>query len=111
VIELNKTLAVDIGWKAGLLLAILFWFLSKRESTVYLIDFTTFEPPASWKLSHEQIMEIMKLQRCFTDESLKFLDRMLSQSGVGPATAWPPGKKFLHRAVAVLILNVESFSF
>ena len=33
----------------------------------------------------------MRNQKCFTEESLKFQERMLVQSGVGPSTAWPPG--------------------
>lgn len=61
------------------------------ENPVYLIDFSTFEPPASWKVSPEQLMELMKFQNCYTQESLDFMERMLKQSGVGPSTAWPPG--------------------
>ena len=48
-------------------------------------------PPASWKLSPQQLMEVMAAQKCFSGESLAFLERMLTQSGCGPSTAWPPG--------------------
>ena len=67
------------------------WVLYRREKPVYLIDFATFQPPESWRLSAEQILEILKLQGCFTEESLTFQERMLKQSGCGPLTAWPPG--------------------
>lgn len=56
-----------------------------------MLDFSTFEPPDEWKLSQEQILEIMKRENVFTNKSLEFLERMLGQSGVGPSTAWPPG--------------------
>jgi glycine cleavage system protein P-like pyridoxal-binding family len=55
------------------------------------MDFATFEAPQSWRVNHEQLMQCMKNQNCFSQESLDFMSRMLSQSGVGPATAWPPG--------------------
>jgi 3-ketoacyl-CoA synthase len=73
------------------LLALFIWYVHYREQSVFLIDFKTFEPPESWKLSQEQLIDIMKAQNCFTDESIEFLGRMLQQSGVGPSTAWPPG--------------------
>ena len=62
-----------------------------RDKPVYLVDFATFEPPEEWRLTHDQVMEIMRLQGCFTEDSLAFQRRMLEQSGVGNATAWPPG--------------------
>jgi hypothetical protein len=71
------------------------------------------------QLTSEELMTIMKAQGCFTEDSLAFLERMLSQvisiyahlpdhachyvtvilihtlvisqSGCGPSTAWPPG--------------------
>lgn len=73
------------------LLALLLWYINKREKAVYLLDFTTFEPPQSWKLSPDQIVDIMRSQGCFSEGSLEFQARMLKQSGCGPSTAWPPG--------------------
>ena len=73
------------------LLALILWYMKNRDKPVYLVDFSTFQPPEDWKLSHDQLMEIMRLQGCFTEDSLTFLRRMLEQSGVGPSTAWPPG--------------------
>ena len=79
-----------LGWKSMALLCIAVWFITSREKPIYLVDFTTFEPPESWRLSSEQILQILKAQGCFTEESLSFMERMLKQSGVGPKTAWPP---------------------
>jgi len=73
------------------ILALVIWYITQREQPVYLIDFSTFEPPDEWKVTPDQLMQIMRAQNCFTEESVEFLDRMLKQSGCGPRTAWPPG--------------------
>lgn len=73
------------------LMALIVWYLQRSEKSVYLLDFSTFEPPDNWKLTSDQLMEIMRRQGVFSEESLTFLQRMLAQSGVGPKTAWPPG--------------------
>lgn len=90
-LTLENSVAFDLGWKSMLLVAFLIFFVNRYENPVYLLDFSTFEPPDSWKVSAEQLLEIMKLQECFTEESLAFQERMLAASGVGPSTAWPPG--------------------
>lgn len=74
-----------------LLVALLLWYLNRREQAVYLIDFATFQPPEEWKISQEQLVEILRLQKCFSEEAIAFQERMLRQSGCGPRTAWPPG--------------------
>lgn len=91
VLQLERPVAFDLGWKTMALLALLIWYIRNKEKPVYVLDFTTFEPPDEWKKSDVEIMQIMKNQGCFTQESLDFLERMLQQSGVGPKTAWPPG--------------------
>ena len=91
VFEFERKDALGLALKTILVTAILLWYLSSREKPVYLIDFATFEPPESWKFTPEQLLEMMKLQGCFTQESLDFQERMLKQSGCGPATAWPRG--------------------
>lgn len=81
----------DLGWKTMAILALVIWYIYRSEKAVYLVDFATFEPPDSWKVSPEQLMDMMRAQGVFTEDSLSFLERMLVQSGVGPSTAWPPG--------------------
>ena len=76
------------------LLALIVWYINQGEKQVFLVDFSCFEPPDSWKVSHEQLMQMMRAQDCFTEESLGFLSRMLQQSGCGPSTAWPPGQLY-----------------
>lgn len=74
----------------ALLLLIGAWMM-RQQRPVYLLSFATFEPPESWKCSHSEIVEIMRRQKCFTEDSLGFLERILERSGTGQATAWPPG--------------------
>lgn len=57
---------------------------------VYLLSFATFKAPSDWKVSHEDIVEILKRQGIFTKESVDFQARILARSGTGQATAWPP---------------------
>jgi hypothetical protein len=58
-------------------------YLSRATRAVYLVDFSCFEPPEDWKVSHSELMEMMRRQRCFTQDSLDFMDRILGQSGTG----------------------------
>lgn len=66
-------------------------WLIRKDNPVYLLSFATFKPPESWKCSHDDIIEIMRRKKCFTEDSLMFLRRILERSGTGQATAWPPG--------------------
>jgi 3-ketoacyl-CoA synthase len=66
------------------------WYM-KKQNPVYLLSFATFKAPESWKLSHQQICEIMRRQKCFTQDSIEFMEKILERSGTGQATAWPPG--------------------
>jgi hypothetical protein len=91
IIELRKPFVFDLGWQTIALLIAVTWYFATREKNVYLLDFTTYEPPDNWRISHEQRMEILKAHNCYTQESLDFMERMLKQSGCGPKTAWPPG--------------------
>lgn len=91
MIEFQKPFAFDLGWQSIALLAVVIWYFSHRVHPVYLIDFATFKPPQEWKVTPEDTLELMKKTGSFTEESLQFMERMLKQSGVGPATAWPPG--------------------
>ncbi len=86
----ERPVAFDLGWKTMAIFALGIWYLNNREKPVYLIDFSTFEPPDSWKLSPEQLLDIMKKQGTYTDESIEFQEKILKRSGCGPATAWPP---------------------
>ena len=74
----------------ALLLVIGYWFV-RRDNPIYLLGFATFKAPEDWKCSHDDIVEMMRRQRCFNEESIGFMERILERSGTGQATAWPPG--------------------
>lgn len=74
----------------ALILVVSVWMF-RRDSPIYMLSFETFKAPDDWKCNQDEIMEMMKRQNCFTQESLNFLRRILDRSGTGPATAWPPG--------------------
>lgn len=74
----------------ALVLVIVGWILT-NDNPIYLLAFTTFKAPDSWKCSHADIIQMMKNQNCFTEDSIKFMGRLLERSGTGQSTAWPPG--------------------
>jgi len=52
-LELDRPLVMDLGWKSMLILTLGVWYISNRQKPVYLVDFCTWEPPESWKVSPE----------------------------------------------------------
>lgn len=90
-IEMPRKLAFEFGWKTCAIFLGLFGYWTGQSKPTFLVDFVCFEPPDAWKMSHEQLLDIMRNQNCFTEESITFLARMLQHSGCGPSTAWPPG--------------------
>ena len=90
VFEFEKYDIYSLGWRSMLLLATILWYLQSKEQNVYLVDFTCFESPKSWRLTGEELLHILKMTGSYTEESLKFSEKILAQSGVGDETAWPP---------------------
>lgn len=81
----------------ALILLVAAWAV-RRDNPIYCLSFATFKAPEHWKVDHEQIIEMMRRKKCFTEGSLDFMQRILERSGTGPATAWPPGiVQSLHR--------------
>lgn len=64
--------------------------IARISNPVYLMAFDTFKAPSSWKVSHEDLITIMRNNKCFNEESLSFQERLLAKSATGQATAWPP---------------------
>jgi len=78
-IEATIVILIVVGWVA------------RMENPIYLMAFSTFKAPESWKVTHEDLINIMKTQNVFTEESITFMRKILDKSGTGQATAWPPG--------------------
>eukprot|EP00985_Skeletonema_marinoi_P005450 scaffold2360_cov130-Skeletonema_marinoi.AAC.2 len=74
----------------ALVLVVMGWIVLNDNPT-YMLAFSTFKAPDSWKVSHAQIIQMMKNQGSFTDDSIGFMERLLARSGTGQSTAWPPG--------------------
>jgi len=74
----------------ALILVVMGWIVLNDNPT-YMLSFSTFKAPDSWKVSHAEIIQMMKNQKCFTDDSINFMERLLERSGTGQSTAWPPG--------------------
>lgn len=70
-------------------------FFLRRDRSVYLLDFTLFDPPDEWRTSREGILQMLrnlgKVHSSFGEAELEFMSKVLNNSGTGEATAWPPG--------------------
>lgn len=78
------------GWTYALVgsaILMLFW---RHRRAVYCVDFACFDPPESWRVTHDDILGIMDRLDCFTPESMTFMKRILETSATGQATHWPP---------------------
>uniref|UniRef100_A0A7S1BUQ4 3-ketoacyl-CoA synthase n=2 Tax=Corethron hystrix TaxID=216773 RepID=A0A7S1BUQ4_9STRA len=86
----HEPILLTTGVKASLLSFIVVWVLARHDNPVYLLAFSTFKAPSGWKMSHSQILDMMRAQKCFSKDSVDFMSRILERSGTGQATAWPP---------------------
>lgn len=92
----------------ALILVVATWAI-RRENPIYCLSFATFKAPQEWKVDHEEIIEMMRRKKCFTDESIGFMEKILERSGTGPATAWPPGiVQSLHREDGKADASIEA---
>lgn len=98
MVESVKTVGLSLLMKVTPLFILGLWWATHRHRPIYLVDFATYKPPPSWKVSQADVLEIMRRKGCFTEKSLEFMERILQNSGTGPSTAWPPGiLKLLRR--------------
>ncbi len=69
----GRMVLLGMGWKVTAVLVVVLWLFLRGRRPVYLINFTVFEPPDSWKITHDEIMEILRRQKVFTKESIEFM--------------------------------------
>eukprot|EP00557_Chaetoceros_sp_GSL56_P002163 CAMPEP_0176500598 /NCGR_PEP_ID=MMETSP0200_2-20121128/13653_1 /TAXON_ID=947934 /ORGANISM="Chaetoceros sp., Strain GSL56" /LENGTH=544 /DNA_ID=CAMNT_0017899309 /DNA_START=603 /DNA_END=2237 /DNA_ORIENTATION=+ len=91
ILSLRKEALFSPAVEACFVSLVVMILIVKMDNPTYLLSFATFKAPKEWKVSHEQIIEMMKRQGCFTEDSLDFMQRLLERSGTGQSTAWPPG--------------------
>jgi len=104
-------LYLAVGWKTALfaVLAMLYVWMSKRP--IYLLDFATFQPSKEWQVSHADIVRTAARDGDYTQESLDFMERILSRSGTGNATHWPPALITGEKTTANARLETETVLF
>jgi len=66
-------------------------YFLKAKSTVYLVDFATYQPPDELKIPHEKFLERTRGVGWFTEESIEFQEKLLYRTGLGDETYFPPG--------------------
>lgn len=85
----------DLRWLAPVLVVVVASFLLRRAKSVYLLDFSLFDPPNEWRMTRENILQILRNtgrhQESFGETEIEFMTKVLGNSGTGEATAWPPG--------------------
>ena len=86
----------EFGWGAPLCFFIMCAaYVLRRRGSVFLVDFALFEPPEEWRVTKQEIVDIIentgKVERSFTESDRAFQQKVLSNSGTGDRTAWPPG--------------------
>merc|ERR1712187_119100 len=78
---------------------------------IYCLDSEVFVPPESWRMTHEEMMAIMRGQETFTEESISFISKTLERSATGQSTHWPPaalpGKDGKTKIVATMAQSRE----
>jgi len=81
------------------------------KSRIYCLESEVFVPPESWRMTHEEIMAVMRGQETFTEESLSFISKTLDRSATGQSTHWPPaalpGKDGKTKIVATMAQSRE----
>lgn len=88
---------------AGLIIA----YLGRMKPSVYCLETSLFVPPKEWQFTKEQLMNVMKNQDCFSEQSIEFLKKVLSNSGTGESTAWPPSMIASREGETKSVISVD----
>jgi len=97
-IEALQEVVLDFSWRTVVLVLLVGSFLYYRRPAVYLLDFSVYEPPEDWQVTHDGIVDICRQQECFDEGSLEFMGKVLKRSGTGDTTCWPPPEKVGKKA-------------
>ena len=113
--DLSKTSTVLFGLAQGwgvylrqqwlsysIIAACMYWLVSTKRP-VYLIDFAVFEPPKSWVVTKTEVLDLLRRQGCYSEESMEFQARLLERNGTGESTHWPPSIVQLIRPEVALL--------
>lgn len=90
----------ELGVLGPVIVTMLVTMRLRKHKRVYLLEYSLFEPPPHWRSSKADIIEMLRSarsaggdeqDRSFTDTDIKFMEKVLANSGTGEGTAWPPG--------------------
>ncbi|KAK9074305.1 hypothetical protein SSX86_006902 [Deinandra increscens subsp. villosa] len=65
--------------------------LAKRSTPTYLVDFTCFKPDDHHKGTKEDLLEMSQNTGFFSQDTMSFQERIITSSGLGDETYFPPG--------------------
>jgi len=71
--------------------AVITVYILRKGRPVYLVDFTTFQPPDEEKVPHDFFMEQTVYSGFFDEESVDFQRKLLYRTGLGNETYFPKG--------------------
>ena len=89
----------ELRWIAPVFFLMISALLLRRGRSVYMLDFATFEPPDDWKITHDELIQVVRNvakhraergESANTEADIEFQAKVLDNSGTGQATAWPP---------------------
>jgi len=66
-------------------------YLMSRATPVYLVDFTTYQPPDHLKFPHDLFIRNSRATGWFSEESIAFQEKLVYRTGLGNETYMPPG--------------------
>ncbi|KAK9074306.1 hypothetical protein SSX86_006903 [Deinandra increscens subsp. villosa] len=67
-------------------------YLATRSTPTYLVDFTCFKPGDHLKGTMEKLLEVSQNMGVFSQDTIYFQKRIITSSGIGDETYFPPGE-------------------
>lgn len=66
-------------WYAYAIILVCIMYILTNKPAVYMLDFSVYEPPPSWRVSREEIVEVLRRYGFFSEESISFMQRLLER--------------------------------
>jgi len=87
--------SVEVILISIMLVAVQVAYNMSKTRAVYLMDFTTYKPPAKYLCTHETFLDLSERAGVFDEEHMEFQRKLLDRSGLGNKTSFPEA---MHRA-------------
>lgn len=99
---LQKEKSIDLQYFIFLSCFILIFFmilikhlLSKADPSVYLVDFSCLKPPSFCRVPFSSFIENTSMIKSFDPESISFMAKVLTYSGLSEETCLPPALHYI----------------